>query len=556
MRYALKAEEMKACDKDTIERIGLPSMVLMERAAMSVLNTLEGLELCPRRVLVVAGTGNNGGDGLAVGRLLAQRGVEVTFYIEGNPERMTKETRLQRKILENSGFSIQSKFEIMEYDMVIDALFGIGLSGEIAGSCRTAVEQINLLGKRGAVVCSLDIPSGVCADDGRVLGCGVRADITVAFAFAKRGHLLYPGREFTGRLFVKDIGITEKSFLGKSPSAFYYEREDLSALLPERKKAGNKGSFGKVLLIAGSRDMCGACILCGKGIIRTGAGMLKIITPACNRQILQQSLPEAMLYTFEEMPEEEKLRGSMDWADVIVAGPGLGTGEVSGLLMEKVLEYKRHLPVVIDADGLNLIAAESKRKEMAENAFSEGELVLTPHPGELMRLLKKGMEEYPGHQERLARELAEMFSCVVAAKDAASLVAGAGQELIYINTSGNNGMATAGSGDVLAGVIGGLLAQGMRSFEAASLGVFLHGLAGDEAAGTKGEFGMLAGDIAEAVGLVTKQRMPRSARHPYVKQRAACSANCPYVKQRAVRCANCPYVKQQAEHSASGPYVQ
>ena len=220
MKYALKAEEMKSCDKDTIERIGIPSMVLMERAALSVLQTFDELALCPKRVLVAAGVGNNGGDGLAVGRLLAERGADVTFYIEGNPQKMTRETRLQREILEKLGFSIQSKFEVMEYDMVIDALFGIGLSREITGSCQRLVEKINLLKTRGAMVCSLDIPSGICADDGRILGCAVRADITVAFAFAKKGHLFYPGREYAGRLFVRDIGITQKSFVHGKPSAF------------------------------------------------------------------------------------------------------------------------------------------------------------------------------------------------------------------------------------------------------------------------------------------------------------------------------------------------
>ncbi len=508
MKFALRAEEMKACDQETIERIGIPSMVLMERAALSVVQVLDELNLKPKRGLVVAGTGNNGGDGLALGRLMAERGIQVTFYMEGSPERMTQETTTQRKILENSGFSIQSKLEDGEYDMVIDALFGIGLSREIRGSCREAVERINLLGSRGALVCSLDIPSGICADDGRVLGCGVCADITVAFAYAKRGHLLYPGREYTGRLFVKDIGITEKSFGDRKPGAFYYERKDLYGLLPERKKAGNKGTFGKVLLVAGSRDMCGACILCGRGILRAGAGMLKIVTPDCNREIIQQALPEAMLYTFDQMPGEEKLWESMDWADVIVVGPGLGMGEASRLLMKRILEYKEQasgsLPLVIDADGLNQIASDGGLWQMGQRAIAKGNAVLTPHPGELMRLLKEDLKEFQGHQEKWAKKLAELFSCTVAAKDASTLVVRKGQKEIYMNVSGNDGMATAGSGDVLAGVIGGLLAQGVENFEAACLGVYLHGLAGEEAARRKGRYGMLAGDIAEAVAEITK----------------------------------------------------
>lgn len=504
MGYALKAEEMKAYDRDTTQRIGIPSMVLMERAALSAVQTFDELGLKSERVLIVAGTGNNGGDGLALGRLLAQRGAKVTFYMEGSLEKMTEETRIQRKILENSGFSIQSKFEDGEYDMVIDALFGIGLSREITGGRRAIVEQINLLKEQGATVCSLDIPSGICADDGRILGCGVHADITITFAWAKRGHLFYPGREYTGRLFVKDIGITEKSFISRKPTAFYYEKEELGRLLPERKKSGNKGTFGKVLLIAGSRDMCGACVLAGSGVLRIGAGMLKIITPACNREIIQQALPEAMLYTFEEMPEEEKLQESMKWADVIVVGPGMGMGEASHLLMERVLEKQRM--VVIDADGLNLLASDDDLWQKAKGISADENMILTPHPGEMMRLLKKDMRQYQCGQEKLARELSEMLSCTVVAKDAVTLVVANRRKEIYINTSGNDGMATAGSGDVLAGIIGGLLAQGMKSFEAASLGVYLHGLSGEVAAERKGRFGMLAGDIAEAVATVTKAK--------------------------------------------------
>ena len=509
MKYALRAEEMKAYDQDTMERIGIPSVVLMERAALSVLQTFDEMKLSPGKVLIVAGVGNNGGDGLALGRLLLERGWDTAIYMEGNPERMTGETRLQRKILENSGFSIQSKIEDREYDMVIDALFGIGLSREITGSCRDLVEQVNHLRSQGALVCSLDIPSGICADDGRALGCCVHADFTVTFAFAKIGHLLYPGREFTGKLFVRNIGVTEKSFVCGKPSAFYYERGDLQSLLPKRQRAGNKGTFGKVLLAAGSRDMCGACILCARAVLRAGAGMVKIITPACNREILQQSVPEAMLYTFEGLPEEEKVLRSMDWADVIVAGPGMGTGQAGALLMEWILKYKgastpnkpsKGLPLVMDADALNLIAMNEEFWSLAKGR----EAILTPHPGELMRLLKKDRKAYQGRQEALARELAELLSCTVAAKDAASLVAAKGREEVYMNTSGNDGMATAGSGDVLAGVIGGLLAQKMECFEAACLGVFLHGLAGENASERKGRFGMLAGDIAESVSLVTK----------------------------------------------------
>ena len=500
MKYVLKAYEMKDYDRDTSERIGIPSMVLMERAALSVVECILEFTEMPRRVLAVAGTGNNGGDGLAIGRLFALKGAEVTFYMHGNSDKLTTETKNQVLILKNLGFSIQSKLEIQEYDMVIDALFGIGLSRNVEGEYLDLIERINYYSRHGAIVCAVDIPSGICADTGRIMGDAVRADITVTFAFAKRGHLLYPGREYTGKLVVKDIGITDRSFVKGKPKAFYYERDDICGQLPRRSLEGNKGTFGKVLLLAGSLDMSGACILCGKSILRTGAGMIKIITPSCNREIIQKSLPEAMLYTFEEMPDSKKISESMDWADVIVAGPGLGKSQSAYLLMKCVLEDERN-PVVIDADGLNLIAAHEDLWKLAANGGKKG-LILTPHPGELVRLKRTNLDRYKKDRENMILELAGELGCIVAAKDAVTIVAEHGRDEIYINTSGNDGMATAGSGDVLSGIIGSLLAQKMNCFDAACLGVYLHGLAGEEASAKKGRAGMIASDIIKELAFV------------------------------------------------------
>lgn len=494
MKYILKSEEMQTYDGDTINRIGIPSMVLMERAALSVAEELsKQMGNASKRVLVVAGMGNNGGDGLAVGRLLALKGDRVSFYLEGNQDKMTAETITQMSILKNLGFSTQSKLEDAEYDMVVDALFGIGLSRTVEGAYARTIERINYYGRHGAYICAVDIPSGICGDTGKVMGCAVRADITVTFGFAKRGHLLYPGKEYSGKLAVKDIGITESSFVEKSPSAFCYEKEDIMKLLPRRVPDGNKGTFGKVLLLAGSMDMGGACILCGNSILRSGAGMVKVITPSCNRQIIQQSLPEAMLYTYEEIPDEAKVRQALKWCDVVVAGPGMGTDKNAYLLMKWILENQSY-PMVIDADGLNLLSAHEELVKLAALRMP-GKTIVTPHPGELNRLLGTDMGEYESSREKLIFTLAEKLNCIVAAKDAVTMVAEAGKAEIYINTSGNDGMATAGSGDVLAGVIGGLLAQGMKGFDAACLSVYLHGLAGERAGIENGRRGVMATDI-------------------------------------------------------------
>ena len=227
----------------------------------------------------------------------------------------------------------------------------------------------------------------------------------------RSGHLLYPGKKYTGMLKVKDIGIPKEAFFGKKPQAFCYESQDIPMILPVRALDGNKGTFGKVILIAGSRDMSGACLLCAKAVLRAGAGMVKIITPACNREIVQIALPEAMLYTFEETPCREKLWEAFSWADVAVAGPGMGTDENARMLMEYVLEQNR-IPTVIDADGLNLLAAHKELEKHAENGAGKN-LILTPHPGELGRLLKTGKEEYRREREQDRKSVVQGSSDVL-----------------------------------------------------------------------------------------------------------------------------------------------
>lgn len=500
VKYAVSAQEMEQYDQYTISKIGIPALVLMERAAVETVRALtEQKKVMGKRVLVLSGTGNNGGDGLAVGRMLADLGAKVTFTLFGSREKLSKETEAQIRILENLGFPIQSKLEDGEYDIIVDALFGIGLSRPLEGKYSELVSAVNHMHQMGAYVCSVDIPSGICADTGKVMGCAVQADLTVAFAFAKRGELLYPGRSYTGKLAVRDIGIPIQAMEGSSTGAFFYERKDLAERMPERKLDGNKGTFGKVLLIAGSHDLCGACVLSGSSILRTGAGMVKIIAPECNREIIQTSLPEAMLYSYQEIPEKTEVEKALDWADAVVIGPGLGTGEAAHALLGIVLTY-RQIPMLLDADALNMIVKSPELATLLQCAGKRA--VLTPHPGELIRLLGTDKKRY--HEERMAliQEVLQKFNCVLAAKDAATIVARADKDEIFINTSGNDGMATAGSGDVLSGIIGALLAQHMSCFDAACLGVFLHGMAGDAAAKSYGKYSMTAGDLVKQLPVI------------------------------------------------------
>ena len=499
----VKSDEMKAYDKDTIQKIGIPSLVLMERAALVTVDEIEKCRRIEEKVLVVAGNGNNGGDGLAIGRILALKGAEVTFLLAGSREKATQETSTQIRIIENLGFSIQSKLENEEYDMVIDALFGIGLSRNVEGNYLALIEELNRMKDRGAYICSVDIPSGICADTGKIMGCAVKADLTVSYAYAKRGHLLYPGKTYAGILKVRDIGIPEQLNVSCPATAFTYEKQEINQLLPKRRADGNKGTFGKVILFAGSCDMCGACLICAESIMRAGAGMVKIVSPVCNREVIQRALPEAMLLSYEGQADEAELMKSLQWADVLVAGPGIGTREESLKILRTCLESSK-IPAVLDADALNLLSENAGLQKLILEQKGR-QIVLTPHPGELTRLLQMDMEQYRNNREEMIKMLVERYGCIVAAKDAVTIVAAAGKEQIYINTSGNDGMATAGSGDALAGIIGGLIAQRMEGFEAAALGVFLHGLAGEAAAERNSKYGVMATDIVKELPLVMNQ---------------------------------------------------
>lgn len=493
MEYLVSAEEMRRCDSNTIEKFHVPAVVLMERAALGIVDTIKKCNSEKKqKVLIVAGTGNNGADGIAAGRMLMQEGFQVTFFLAGEKEKFSELLKLQVAIVEAYGGKICTSFPEKEYDIIVDALFGIGLTRELKGTFKEIVQRIN--GKEAWKI-SVDMPSGVHTDTGEILGEAVRADVTVTFAYRKLGTALFPGCEYAGEVYVQQIGITEDGFEGKVPKVFFHEEEP-ATLLPARGKAGNKGSFGKVLVIAGSNEMCGACLLSAEAALRTGCGMVRIITPKENKAVLAERLPEAISDVYET---EEELKGQLqkgcEWADCILIGPGCGKGDETVEKLEFVLK-KSDKPVVIDADGLNVISENfglynSLKKSIIEKKRT---VILTPHIGEFARLSKKTIPEIKASFIREAVNFAEECGCVLVCKDARTVVCKEG-ETVYLNLSGNSGMATAGSGDVLAGMITGLLAQHMTAFEAAVSGVYLHGTAGDMAVLDRNEYTLVAGDL-------------------------------------------------------------
>ena len=319
MQYLVSAAEMRRFDGNTIDRIGIPACVLMERAAMAA---AEAAEIHwketggPKTVLVASGMGNNGGDGLAAARLLAQKGYDVDVWCVGNREKASEQFTRQLCILEHYPVRFVTEPHRTEYSVIVDALFGVGLNREVTGDFQRAIETLQ--GLAGWKL-SLDLPSGLDSDTGRVLGCAVRADMTVTFGFCKRGLMLYPGRDYAGDVRIADIGISKISFFGQEPEMYFYDEEPAS-LMPKRDRGGNKGTFGKVLLAAGSVNMAGAAVLASRAAYRAGAGMVKVISAEENRTILQQAVPEALFGSREDLAR------SLAWADVIAVGPGIGQG--------------------------------------------------------------------------------------------------------------------------------------------------------------------------------------------------------------------------------------
>ncbi len=510
-KYFVSAQEMKTYDATTIKHYEMPSLVLMERAALAVTEEIVKRFGMENKVLIVAGCGNNGGDGIAVYRLLKQRGYEVDLSLIGRLEQCSEETARQIAIVQKYGCILQGKIPDKEYDIIIDALFGIGLSRNVEGEYQQAIRAIN---ESNAFVCSVDIPSGINADTGKRMNTAVRADITVTFAYEKLGHILYPGCQDAGIVICKDIGITSESFLQKEPQVYSFGdsyKQNVKELMPDRDGSGNKGTFGKVLVIAGSKNMSGACELCAKGAYRIGAGMVKVVTAEENRIIIQEKIPEALLTTYSSEDEKsvdklkETLRKDMDSADCIIIGPGLGKGPMAGILLSHVIRESQK-PLIIDADGINLLAeSEELKKYLKHNAAANKRpVIVTPHIAEFVRLNGGTVEEAKRHRFTKAKELADNLNCIVVMKDARTVVASEEEDRVFINTTGNDGMATAGSGDVLAGIIGGLVAQGMQAEDAARTGVYIHGILGDRASDKLGRYAVMAGDLIEQMKVRSK----------------------------------------------------
>jgi hydroxyethylthiazole kinase-like uncharacterized protein yjeF len=508
MKPVLSRAEARAFDAHAITACGVPSLVLMENAGRGATDVIErelfGGAVKGRRIVVVAGTGNNGGDGFVVARQLRTRGADVSVWQTGDPARMTSDCRSNAAAFEGVGGKLRHahngeadeelRRELFGCDVIVDALFGTGLDRPISAELEPLVNQMNSAKEGGVRVASLDVPSGLDADTGQAKGAVVSADLTVTFAHAKLGFLTARGSELAGAVFVVELGVPATPSSGSS--AFLVEPSDVRKRLLPRSKATHKYAAGHVAIVAGSLGKTGAAALGALGALRGGAGAATIVTWEDAAAHLEARVLEAMVIALPSASAgEDALRGSLDAAlerrSAVVLGPGLGTGAMARVVAEYVLSSFEGT-VIADADCFSLFRGEP---EAFRNA--KGRVILTPHAGELGRLLGCASEEIESSRFSFARQAASKTGAVVLLKGAYTVVA-APDGTTAITGEGAPVLATAGSGDVLSGLLGAL-ACSLSPFEAAWAGAFLHGAAGGSWQRAHGDRGMRAAEIADCL---------------------------------------------------------
>lgn len=510
------AEQMRRIDLRAIVECGIPPLLLMEHAAFAVIDRMERRfgTLAAKRIVVVCGTGNNGGDGFAIARLLVRRAAAVQILLPADPQRLQGEALSNYRMLAaynlevlSSGLDDISLARLLApADIVVDALLGTGLRGAVTGEFVRVIEQINLYGKKvGKTVVAVDVPSGLSSDSGDVSGPAVKAHLTVTFSLPKYGLLVFPGALLVGALEVVDIGIPSQIMASEKINVHWTEASDIGCWLPKRinERDVNKGSFGHVIVVCGSRNFVGAPVLTAESAMRTGSGLVTVAVPDCvHSAVISLVSPVAITqgllanaaggFAIAAMTQAEILIESVGKkASAVALGPGMGTADETAEFVFSFIE-KCRLPMVIDADALNIIAADRPRAMSLLKTRAEA-TVLTPHPSELARLLGLTTAAIQSDRRSAVSQAALDFGCVVVLKGASTLIADANGDL-SINGTGNAGMSTAGTGDVLTGIIATLLAQKLNAHVAAVAGAYLHGLAGDLAA-NQNFTGLIATDV-------------------------------------------------------------
>ena len=507
------SQQIKNIDRRATREFGIPGTVLMENAATAVMAEMERFfdGLAGVRVGILCGKGNNGGDGLALARRLVIRGVAVRVALLAPFSAVAGEAKVNLSILRKTDVQItqnasaRSLSDIIAWsDIVVDAMLGVGLSSPLKGLFLQAVDMINSAGKP---VVTIDIPTGINADTGAIMGAAIMADLTVTMALLKRGLVLLPGAQYAGEVRVADIGIPTEVVDKEKITVALLNRGYAWGMISPRELDTHKGDFGHLMVIGGSPGKAGAAIMAARSALRTGAGLVSVAAPNNIVPIVQSQITEAMCIPSAESiegtlglgSEEELLKAAVGMSACAI-GPGLSTHYETVQVIRNLIQQLT-IPMVIDADGLNAVAGYIDLLKRAK-----APVILTPHPGEMGRLLGISSAEVQKDRLRIASEFAAKYKVILVLKGAGTVVACPDGKL-FINSSGNPGMATGGTGDSLTGMIGGFLAQGYPATQAACLGVYLHGLAGDLASKEKGEMGMIAGDLIEKIPAAIKKTM-------------------------------------------------
>jgi len=500
--------QMAEIDRKTIDELGIPGVVLMENAARSLCRVLLERVGLPKSasVLVICGTGNNGGDGFCAARILAGLGFHVEVVLVGSPEKLRRDALTNYKSALKYGvdvLTIESKEDMRLFsgmlsgcDWIIDAVFGTGLSGRIEG---LASEVLSITACSGKRCIAADIPSGVSSDTGEVLGEVIPADVTVTFGLPKFGHFIFPGAKYTGKLVVADIGFKKEDLESEEIKTEITSPGFVKKWLKPIQLDAYKSSRGVLAVVGGCRHLLGAPLIASQAALRAGCGYVRTFIPRSLELAAKATFPELVTFGLADMGEGffdknafNEFKSNLDKASAVAAGPGLGTGEGASLFIKEILKDLK-IPVVFDADALNIIAAEDGVR------FSDNScVVLTPHAGEAARLLGVSTGEILAAPLWAIRELVRKYNCTVLLK-APNTIIMSPDGRININTTGNPSLAIMGSGDILTGIIGSFLAGGVAAFESAAAGAYIHGLASDYASVSIASEGIMPHEISSFI---------------------------------------------------------
>jgi len=518
MMKVATAEEMQELDRKAIETYRIPGIVLMENAGRGAADVISNFfpEIHKKKIAIIAGKGNNGGDGFVIARYLLNQGIYVRVYLLTDPKglRGDAETnfsifhRMKGEVISvpSSKDYIKVKRDLEKFDILVDGIFGTGLDAEVRGYYREVIDHLNTLQRP---IVAIDIPSGLDANTGKPLGTAIRASLTITFGLPKIGLLIPPGLDYVGeKVKVIDIGIPKRLVEEEKIPTYLLEKEEIQKCLSiPRNPDTHKGDYGHLLVIAGSVGKTGAAVMACQAALRMGAGLVTLAIPKSLNAILEMKLTEVMTEPLPETPKQTlSLRAFSTIVRLcenkraVIIGPGLGTlKETQSLILKLVRTLD--LPIVLDADGLTALATQPKTLPIKNRS-----LMLTPHPGEMARLIRSQVKQVLEDRVGLSRNFSQSQHVHLILKGHPTLITTPKGE-VYINPTGNPGMASGGTGDVLTGMIGGLVCQGFDILSSLQIAVYLHGMAGDEGAQEMGEKSLIATDIIEKIPTLLKGRI-------------------------------------------------